>query len=174
VANLVYFRHDAAALLAPNLLVLAASLGIVAAWAGHGARWRPDHRAGEVGRAHWPMVGATLGLMAALGIAEGNMISSATGGADVDLKLVHFGAFAFVCLLLCRALGPWPTVHRLKTQVFVAVTGASLMGVAVEFGQRHMTESRSFEYTDMLINAGGALLVGLAWWVMRRSQVESS
>jgi hypothetical protein len=171
VANLVYFHHDASALLAPNLLVLAAALGVVAAWAGHAVLWRPA-LAGEVGRAHWPMVGATLGLMAALGIAERNMVTSAAvGDSEIDFKVLHFSAFAFVSLLLCRALGPHPTVHFLKMQVFTAVAWSAAMGVMVEYGQRHLTAGRSFELTDMLINFCGALLAGLSWWVMRRGQV---
>ena len=41
-ANLVYFESDATVLLAPNLLALAAVLGLTVAWGAHSADWRPQ------------------------------------------------------------------------------------------------------------------------------------
>jgi len=170
-ANLVYFRQDAAALLAPNLLVLAATLGVVAAWAAHGAMWHPS-RAGRAGRAHWPMVAGALGLMAALGVAESNMVTSAAGGPDFGAKFLHFAAFAFICLLLCRAIAPRTAVRRPIGPVLLAVLWAAAMGAVVEYGQDYLTRGRTFAVRDMLIDLCGALLAGLAWWAMRRSQLE--
>ena len=167
-ANLLYFRFDASAVLAPNLLALAAVLGLVAAWTAHGAHWRPD-RAAELGESRWPLVAAAVGLLGALGLAESEMLEVGGGGIDAD-KVLHFGTFAVVSLLLCYALGPKPTTHYLKSRLLLAVAGTAGLGVLMEFGQAILTADRSFEWLDMVANALGALLMAMLWWVVRRGQ----
>jgi len=176
-ANTIYFRQDAAALLAPNLLVLAGVLGVVAAWAAHGAAWRAGRSGGAVracrmGQAHWPLVAAALGMMVALGVAESNMVEAAAGGPDFGAKPLHFGAFAFICLLLCRAIAPLHATRWPGVAVLGAVAWAAVMGVVVEYGQEYLTQGRTFSPKDMLIDLCGAALVGLVWWMMRRTQLE--
>ena len=167
-ANLLYFRFDASALLAPNLLALAGVLGLVAAWTAHGAHWHPD-RGDELAESRWPLVVAAVGLLGALGLAESEMLDVAGGGIDSD-KVLHFGTFAVVSLLLCYALGPKPTTHYLKTRLLLAVAVTAGLGVLMEVGQATLTAGRAFEWLDMVANALGAGLMGLLWWVVRRGQ----
>ena len=169
-ANLLYFRVDATALLAPNLLALACVMGVVLAWAGHGCEWRPG-RARELGESRWPLVVAAVGLLAALGLAENEMMPGA-GGPELSDKLVHFGAFGVVSLLLCYALGPKPTTHYLKTRILLAVLGTAAMGVFMEIGQLVLTAGRMFEAGDIVANVLGAGLMGVLWWVVRTGQTQ--
>jgi len=168
-ANLLYFRFDASALLAPNLLALAAVLGIVTAWAAHGAAWRRG-RAGEFGLAHWPFVIGAVALLAALSTAEMEMIEMARG-VDVGDKVLHFGAFAVLCLLLCYAFGPAPTAHHLGARVLLAVLLTCAMAVMVEYAQRYLTAGRSFEEWDMAAGVLGAAATAVWWYVVRRTHV---
>ncbi|MBL7139519.1 MAG: VanZ family protein [Planctomycetes bacterium] len=167
-ANFVYFRFDAAMLLAPNLLALAGVLAFVTAWAAHGAHGRPE-RARELGESRWPLVAAAVGLLGAIGLAENQMLSGAgvTGHSD---KILHFGTFGVLSLLLCYALGPTPTTHYLKSRILLAVVGTTALGALMEVGQVTLTAGRSFEYFDMLANGCGAVLMGTLWWVVRRGQ----
>jgi VanZ family protein len=168
-ANLAHFRTDAAALLAPNLLALAVAMGVVVGWAGEGARWRPA-RAARLGASRWPLVFGAVILIGSLALAESEMIQGGSSLPDLGDKVLHFGTFAMVALLLCYALGPRPSRSWLRTRVLAAVAAASLLGVAVEFGQRFLTDDRSFERADMLANTLGALSVGIVWWIIRRGQ----
>jgi len=167
-ANLLYFRFDASAVLVPNLLALAAVLGLVAAWTAHGAHWHPD-RKGELGESRWPLVAAAVGLLGALGLAESQMLQVAGEGFDSD-KVLHFGTFAVVSLLLCYALGPTPSTHYLKSRLLLAVAVTAGLGAMMEVGQATLTAGRSFEWLDMAANALGALLMAMLWWVVRRGQ----
>ncbi|MBE3096626.1 MAG: VanZ family protein [Planctomycetes bacterium] len=168
-ANLLYFRFDASALLAPNLLALAAVLGIVTAWAAHGAAWRRG-RAGEFGLAHWPFVFGAVALLAALSTAEMEMIDPARG-VDVGDKVLHFGAFAVLCLLLCYAFGPAPTAHHLGARVLLAVLLTCAMAVMVEYAQRYLTAGRSFDKWDMVAGVLGAAATAVWWYVVRWTHV---
>lgn len=170
-ANLLYFRLDAVALLAPNLLALACVLAVVTAWAGHGAEWRP-RRARELGESRWPLVVGAVGLLGAVGLAENEMLSSAATGAELGDKFLHFGTFGVISLLLCYALGPQPTTHYLKTRIFLAVLGTAALGCLVEFGQMVLTAGREFEGLDILANVLGAGAMGLLWWVVRVGQIS--
>ena len=169
VANLLYFRFDASAVLAPNLLALAAVLGIVTAWAAHGAAWR-HRRAREYGWAQWPAVVGATGLLMSLSTAESEMIESVEG-VDFNDKAMHFGAFAVLCLLLCYALNRRATLWRLRTRILAATLFVSLLAVAIEYAQRYLTEGRSFEVLDMVAGSAGAVTVGVWWYVIRRSHV---
>jgi len=168
-ANLVYFESDATALMAPNLLALAAVLGLTVAWGAHGADWRP-RQLRQLAPAHWPFVIGAVGLTAMLGLAEQDML--APTGPQVSDKLLHFGTFAVISLLLCYALGPQPTTHYLRTRIFLAVVGTALLGVAVECGQLVFAGSRSFEWLDIAANGAGAGLMGLMWWVFQFGQSQ--
>lgn len=170
-ANLWYFRHDAAALLAVNLLGLAIVFGLAAAWAAHAVAWRPA-RQKELGASHWPLVAAAVGLLGALGMAESEMLDAGAHDLDVGDKVLHFGSFAVVSMLLCYALGPRPTTHYLRARILMAVVLTAGLGLAMEFGQYYLTASRAFEAADILANALGASLMGLLWWVVRRGQLE--
>ncbi len=170
-ANLLYFRLDAVALLAPNLLALACVLALVTAWAGHGAEWRP-RRARELGEARWPLVVGAVGLLAAVGLAENEMLSATAPVAELSDKFLHFGTFAIISLLLCYALGPQPTTHYLKTRVLLAVLGTAALGILEEFGQALLTTGRSFETLDILANVLGAVAMGLLWWLVRVGQTS--
>ncbi len=169
-ANAVTFAFDASAVLAPNLLALAAVLGVVTAWDLHGAlrRGEGDRR---LGRAHWPFVAGAVGIAGALGLAETTMLPP-TGGIRLGDKAMHFGTFAAICLLLCYALGPRPTSRWLRTRIALAFLAATALGAAIELGQLLLTSERAFEWLDMGANALGAALVGLFWWVLRRGQAE--
>jgi len=169
VANLLYFLFDASALLAPNLLVLAGVLGIVTAWAAHGAAWR-RRRAREYGWAHWPMVVAATGILFSLSTAESEMIEGVEGVAFND-KLMHFGAMAVISLLLCYALNRRPTLRLLRTRVLAATLFVSLLAVGIEYAQRYLTQGRSFEVGDMEAGIAGAVAVGVWWYIVRRSHV---
>jgi hypothetical protein len=168
-SNLVYFESDAAALLAPNLLAVAGVLGLTVAWGAHGADWRPQ-RLRELAPAHWPFVVGAVGLTVILGLAEQEMFASA--GVRISDKIMHFGTFAVISLLLCYALGPQPATRHLKTRILLAVVGTALLGMAVEWGQPFFAGSRSFEWLDIAANVSGAGLMGLMWWVFRTSQVR--
>jgi hypothetical protein len=170
-ANLLYFRFDASALLAPNLLALAAVLGIVTAWAAHGAAWRRD-RAGEFGLAHWPFVIGAVALMIGLSTADLEMIDAARGvGVEVSDKVLHFGAFAVIGLLLCYAFGPAPTARCLGLRVLGATLLTMAMAVMVEYAQRYLTANRSFEVGDMVAGGLGAAVMAVWWYVVRRTHV---
>ena len=168
-SNLLYFQEDAVLLLAPNLVALAAVLGVVMAWSAHGAAWRPSRR-GELGESHWPLVFGAVGLVAVLGIAENEMLVP-EGAPRISDKIVHLGIFAVVSLLLCYALGPQLTSRHLKTRIFLAILGTTAMGVVVELAQRYLTVGRSFEWLDIAANVAGAATMGLLWWMVRRGQI---
>jgi VanZ family protein len=169
IANLLYFCFDAAALLAPNLLALAGVLGIVTAWSAHGAVWR-HRRACEYGWAQWPAVIGATGLLLCLSTAESEMIETVEG-VNFNDKLMHFGAFAVMNLLLCYALNRKPTIRLLRTRILAATLFVSLTAVAVEYAQRYLTQGRSFEVLDMVAGGAGAVAVGVWWYVVRRSHV---
>jgi hypothetical protein len=169
-ANLLYFRFDASALLAPNLLALAAVGGIVTAWAGHGAGWRED-RARDFRPAHWPLVIGAVGLIAALALAEGEMLSATPSHDFLSDKALHFGAFGVISLLLCYALGPRPGRRLLTTRVAAAVAVAVAMALGLEYAQRYLTANRQFEMADWYWGSAGAGLMGAWWWAMRRAGV---
>lgn len=170
-ANLLYFGHDAAALLTPNLLAVACVVAVVTAWAGHGAVWRP-HRLCELGGSRWPLVVGAVGLLAAVGLAENEMLKSASLGTDLSDKFLHVGTFAVISLLLCYALGPHPTTRYLKTRILLAVLGTAALGVLVEFGQVLLTAGREFETLDIVANVLGAGAMGLLWWLVRVGQTS--
>jgi len=169
VANLLYFRFDAAALLAPNLLAMAGVLGIATAWAAHGAAWR-QRRAREYGWAQWPAVLGTTGLLLSLTTAESEMIETVEG-VDFNDKLMHFGAMAVLNLTLCYALNRKPTMRLLRTRVLAATAFVSLLAVGIEYAQRYLTQGRSFDVMDMAAGSAGAVAVGVWWYVVRRSHV---
>ncbi|MFO8014647.1 MAG: hypothetical protein R6X20_15220 [Phycisphaerae bacterium] len=167
-ANLLYFRFDASALLAPNVLALAGVLGLVAAWTAHGAHWHPD-RGDELAESRWPLVAAAVGLLGALGLAEAEMLKVSEELFDSD-KVLHFGTFAVVSLLLCYALGPKPTTRYLKSRLLLAVGATAGLGAMMEVGQATLTAGRAFEWLDMAANALGAVVMATLWWVVRRGQ----
>jgi hypothetical protein len=167
-ANLLYFRFDASAVLAPNVLALAGVLGFVAAWTAHGAHWHPA-RGGELAESRWPLVAAAVGLLGALGLAEAHMLEVGGGLFDAD-KVLHFGTFAVVSLLLCYALGPKPTTRYLKARLLLAVCVTAGLGGLMELGQATLTAGRSFEWLDMAANALGAVVIAVPWWIIRRGQ----
>jgi VanZ family protein len=169
LANLLYFRYDASALLAPNLVALAAVLGVVSAWSVHGAAWRGREHA-QFGPAHWPLVIGAVGLLGGLALAESEMLA-ATPSQEVNDKILHFAAFGVINLLLCYAFGPSPTAHYLKTRIIAATMLAAGMGVLTEYAQGYLTANRSFEVMDMVAGAAGAVAMALWWWVMRRAHV---
>jgi len=174
-ANLLYFRLDASALLVPNLIASAAGLGLVSAWLGHGAIWRTGYRDGEtrvpaaMAESRWPLVAAAVGLLAAFGLAETQMLRAGGGGLDSD-KALHFGTFAVLSLLLCYAVGPTPDTRRLGLRLMAALVLTVGLGATVEVGQALLTEGRQFEWLDMGANGLGALLMVGLWWVVRRGQ----
>lgn len=168
-ANAAYFAFDASAVLTSNLLAIAGVLGVVTAWSVHGADWRPERRR-RLGAAHWPLVVGAVGLTAALTLAENEMLGAAAPG--VSDKILHFGTFAVISLVLCYALGPQPGTHYLRTRILLAVSGTAFLGVAMEYGQRWLTAGRVFEPTDIVANLCGAGLMGLFWWIFRRGQVD--
>jgi VanZ family protein len=170
-ANALYFGFDASAVLAPNLMALAMVLGVAMAWDLHGARRGPDP-ARRLGEAHWPFVVGAVGMAGALGLAESAMLPP-TGGISIGDKLMHFGTFGAICLLLCYALGPQPRKRWLKGRIFLAVAAATGLGAAIEAGQLLLTTDRSFEWLDMTANTLGAVLVGVFWWVLRRGQLAT-
>ena len=167
-ANLLYFGFDASAVLVPNVLALAGVLGLVAAWTGHGARWHAG-RARERAESRWPLVFAAVGLLGALGLAESEMLDVGGGAFDSD-KVLHFGTFAVVSLLLCYALGPKPTTHYLKSRLLLAVVVTAGLGALMELGQATLTAGRSPEWLDMAANALGAVTIAALWYVVRRGQ----
>lgn len=171
-ANLLYFRTDAVALLAPNLLVLGCVLGVVTAWAGQGANWRT---AGgwAFRRSDWPLFFGALGLLSALGLAENEMLAPGATDPWISDKILHFGAFVVLTLLLCSALGRHPTWGRPGPRAMLAVLAAATLGVLLEFAQRYLTHGRSFEGLDMAASIAGACLMGFLWWLMRKSQAPS-
>jgi len=174
-ANLLCFRLDASAVLVPNLIALAAGLGLVSAWLGHGALWRTGREGGgarvpaALAESRWPLVAAAVGLLAAFGLAETQMLRAAGGGLDSD-KVLHFGTFAVLSLLLCYAVGPTPDTRRLGLRLMAALGVTVGLGAAVEVGQALLTEGREFEWLDMAANGLGALLMVGLWWVVRRGQ----
>jgi VanZ family protein/energy-converting hydrogenase Eha subunit A len=168
-ANLVYFRDDAVALLVPNLLVLAAVFGVVAAWAGQGTLWRSSPMWPR-GRSSWPLFAGALGLLAVLGLAENEMLSASSEAPEVSDKFLHFGTFAVLTLLLCASLARRSGGGRLAAPAALAVLAMVTMGVLLEYAQRYLTHGRAFEIDDMLASAGGSFLMGVGWWLMRRSQ----
>jgi VanZ family protein len=171
-ANLLYFRYDAVALLAPNLLALAAVFGLGLAWSVHGVAWRPA-RLREFGEAHWPLFVGAVALVLALGVAENEMIEASGAGPEgVGDKVVHFATFAALSLLLCYALGPQPSSRHLLARILFAVVFTTAMGVALEFGQRLLTAGRQFDVLDMVANFVGAASMGWLWGVVRLGQVS--
>jgi hypothetical protein len=172
-SNILYFRYDAAALLAPNLLALAASLGVVVAWGAHGSIWRPSV-APRFRSAHWPLVLGAVGLIMTMTLSESEMLTTAPSLSEqINDKVMHFGAFGVVGMLLCYAINPRPGLRWLTLRVATGVGLAVFLAVCVEFGQKFLTVNRSFELMDAFWGAAGAVLAGAWWWVMRRAHVFS-
>jgi VanZ family protein len=162
-ANAVLFVADASALLVPNLLVLAAVAGLV-----RGARTSAWRGRARLGQAHWPFVVGALGLIAALGVAESEMLRAVDVPRAVGDKVMHFGTFAALSLLLCYALGPGPGARYPRLRIVAAVGGTVFLGCLMELGQRYLTGGRAYEMSDVVANAAGALTMGALWWLFRR------
>ena len=80
-------------------------------------------------------------------------------------KLVHFGLFAVMCLLIVRALA---VDARPKLVAFIATAA---FGGCTEI-QQHFVPTRSMEFGDFLADAAGAA-IGLAIfaaWALRRRE----
>ena len=169
-ANALYFAYDASALLVPNLLVLAAVLGAVTAWRTHAVHWHPD-QAADLSLAHWPMVGGALVLLAAMGVADSDMVSKM--GPEPWDKAMHFGGFGLLTLVLAYALGPSVTRRLLKTRILAAWVVSVGLGIGLEYAQRYFAIGRSFDTEDMLADALGATTMALAWWIFRRGQASA-
>jgi VanZ family protein len=173
-ANLLYFSLDASALLVPNLIVIAAVLGLVAAWAVYGAAWRPGRRP-AFAPAHWPLALAAVSLTGALATAENDMAAATTtGDHDINNKILHFGGFGVLTLFFCVALSPAGSARWLRARVLLATALSILVGVLVEYGQQYLTSTRTFAVRDMFIDAAGAVLMGLWWWLVHRAHVVES
>ena len=169
LANAFYFAFDASAILVPNLMAIATVLGLTVAWDVHRTAW---HRAvrRRLGQAHWPFVVGAVGMAAALGMAESSMLGA--GRTGLNDKLLHFGTFAVISLLVCHALGPQPQAagRWLKAHIALAVLAAAALGVGIELAQVGLTAGRSFEGWDIGADVLGACAVGFFWWVLRRGQ----
>jgi len=168
-ANLLYFRTDAVAILVPNLLALACVCGVVAAWAGQGSHWRTA-RGWAAGRFRWPLFFGALGMLAALGLAENEMLSSGDMAPEVSDRILHFGTFGVLTLILASALDQVRVFRHFGIGTILAVLLTGALGVGLEYAQRYLTYGRSFEFGDMAASAAGSVLMGLVWWLMRRSQ----
>ncbi len=168
LANLVAFGADASALLVPNLLTVAAVVGLARGWELHALAYRPGTAAGRVGMAHWPFVVGAVGIAGALGLAEGGM--GGPGDIQFSDKALHAGTFAAISLLICYALGPRPTTRHLLGRILLAVGVAAAIGVGIEYAQAWLTTHRSFEVMDIVADGVGAVLVGVAWFALRRAQ----
>jgi hypothetical protein len=165
-ANFLYFGFDASALLAPNLIALAAVLGVATAWTAHGAAWRPWRQAATWRASHWPLVLGTTGLVGALALAENEMVA-ATPGHEANDKALHFGTFAIVSLLLAYALAPVGCKPQPRGRGLIALAVTLAMVVGVEYAQKYLTHERSFELMDMAAGGVGALAMAVWWWAVR-------
>jgi VanZ family protein len=169
-SSALYFAYDASALLVPNLLVLAAVLGAVTAWRTHAGHWHPA-QAADLAPAHWPMVAGALVLLAAMGVADSDMVNKV--GPEPWDKAMHFSGFGLLALVLAYALGPSVTLRLLKTRILAAWVIAIGLGIALEYGQRYFALGRAFEVGDMKADALGATIMVVAWWIFRRGQASA-
>jgi len=169
-ANALYFAYDASAILVPNLLVLAAVLGLVTAWRTHAVLWHPEQDA-DLSYAHWPVVAGALTLLASMGVADNDMVAKL--GPEPWDKAMHFGGFGLLTLVLGYALGPSVTLRLLKTRILAAWVVSIGLGVGLEYAQRYLALGRAFETGDMLADTLGATAAGLAWWIFRRGQASA-
>jgi len=171
-ANLLYLRTDAAALLVPNLLALACVFGVVAAWAGQGGTWRPGRR-WNTGRFRGPLFVGAIGTLAALGLAESEMLSSSEMAPEISDKFMHFATFAVLTLVLASALDRVGALRRLGASTFLAILATASLGVALEYAQRYLTYGRFFELGDMAASVSGSVLMGAVWWLMSRTDAPA-
>ncbi|MGB2967006.1 MAG: VanZ family protein, partial [Phycisphaerae bacterium] len=140
------------------------------AWSAHGLAWRPE-RSRQLAPAHWPFVVGAVGLVGLIGVAEQDMLGAAA--PQVSDKILHFGTFGVISLLVCYALGPQPATRWLRTRILLAVAGAAALGILVEYGQVFLASTRQFESLDIVANVLGASLMGLVWWVLTRARVAA-
>jgi VanZ family protein len=77
-------------------------------------------------------------------------------------------------LFFCVALSPAGSARWLRARVLLATALSILVGVLVEYGQQYLTSTRTFAVRDMFIDAAGAVLMGLWWWLVHRAHVVES
>jgi len=83
-------------------------------------------------------------------------------------KVVHFLMYLPLSALLC-----WNLKVELKSKnIFLAVTGAVLWGIFMEFMQLTMHLGRSFSWYDELANFAGAVLGALIYIAVTRKSVH--
>jgi VanZ family protein len=86
-------------------------------------------------------------------------------------KLIHALLYAVLALTFFRAL---TSAARCRWQAAAAVTAAAtLYGLTMEFGQRYLTNSRSFDILDAVANAAGALVCSIAVCAYNRHKYDS-
>lgn len=86
-------------------------------------------------------------------------------GADKLVHAIMFGWLAAMIILDDLRSRGW----RMPSIFFIiaSVIGSSAFGVAIEFVQDAMHRGRSFDTTDMVADAVGALIAGVIWFLLR-------
>ena len=115
-----------------------------------------DNRKRWIAPVLWGFLLISLSLMPG---GQGNVLLF--GIPHID-KIGHFGIYAIWCFLILYA---WRGNSQLSEMKRIRLTFlfATLAGVMLEFGQATITMGRSFEVTDMIANAAGAL-AGVTGW----------
>lgn len=89
-------------------------------------------------------------------------------GAD---KIIHALLYAVLTLACFRALTP---AARCRWQAAAAIAAAAaLYGLAMEFCQRYLTSTRSFDILDAVANAAGALVCSVAACAFNRRKYDA-
>jgi VanZ family protein len=79
-------------------------------------------------------------------------------------KVAHFGAYGVFALLLSVLIFD----HSVKRAISRAILIAAAYGVGMEMLQAVSGTGRSFDYVDMVANLLGAMLGGLAFWLLKK------
>lgn len=123
----------------------------------------PSHFFGRFG----PAAAMTL-LIPALSLLPARLFARAAAPlphfANMD-KLVHALMYAALTAAYLHALSG-EKKGRIAPALSVAVF-ASLLGLLMELGQKHLTTSRSMDPLDALANAAGAVATALGVWAWR-------
>lgn len=80
-------------------------------------------------------------------------------------KLAHLLLYAIWMMLIRFSMDGGE--RKLKWGMFAALVGTGLVGIAIEFGQEHLTADRHFDVYDIVANVSGSFLAWI-WIALRR------
>ena len=91
-------------------------------------------------------------------------------GADKIAHGIMFGGFVAMMLLDWQRKHDWRNVALIFA--VMCASGASLLGILIEFAQAAMHLGRGFEYADMIADTAGAFAVAFLWLMLQKNWIN--